>query len=51
MQEVDGGAFFAAVLAGIAIVGAVIYVYNNEGDMVQGFKDGMNGTYTPPTPC
>jgi hypothetical protein len=36
----DVGAGFGLGLA-LAIVGAAIYLYNNSGDFVKGFKEGM----------
>jgi hypothetical protein len=36
----DVGAGFGLALA-LAIVGAAIYLYNNSGDFVKGFKEGM----------
>ena len=39
MVEVDGG------IAWIAIVGAIIYVYNNRKDFAEGFKEGVAEHY------
>ncbi|MDD3567363.1 MAG: class IIb bacteriocin, lactobin A/cerein 7B family [Bacteroidales bacterium] len=39
MVEVDGG------FAWIAVVGAIIYVYNNWDDFAEGFKEGVAEHY------
>ena len=40
MKQTDGG----WLLAAIAIAGAAIYINNNYGDFVEGFKAGYNRT-------
>ncbi|SMG24753.1 hypothetical protein SAMN05661096_01486 [Marivirga sericea] len=51
LNETNGGSIAGLVAAGITIVGAAIYVYNNAADMAQGFEDGVNGNYNPPSDC
>ncbi len=43
-REIKGG-LIGSLAACIAISGAIIYLYNNYGDFVQGVKDGFNGVY------
>ena len=39
IKETDGG--FLQIIAGaIAIAGAIIYIYNNADDFVEGFNEG-----------
>lgn len=38
MRKVEGG----WILAAITIAGALIYLYNEGGDFVEGFKRGYN---------
>lgn len=37
-RQIIGG----SISAGLAILGAGIYIYNNAGDFIQGVKDGYN---------
>ncbi|MBY0433853.1 MAG: hypothetical protein K2U26_07065 [Cyclobacteriaceae bacterium] len=37
LENVKGGWW----QAGLALLGAAIYLYNNSGDFVDGFKDGL----------
>lgn len=39
MANMNGGWFQAA----LAITGAAIYLYNEGGDFIKGFKEGYNG--------
>lgn len=49
--QLNGGFFgiddaiVAAALSCIAVLGAVIYVYNNKEDFVEGFKEGFNSVH------
>ncbi|MFI3297510.1 MAG: hypothetical protein R3Y59_07775 [bacterium] len=40
MKETDGG----NLLAFITVMGAIIYLYNEGDDLVDGFKEGYEGT-------
>ena len=40
MKKIDGGWWQEA----LAVAGAVIYLYNEGGDFIKGFKEGYNST-------
>ena len=40
MRKTDGGWWQEA----LAVAGAVIYLYNEGGDFIKGFKEGYNST-------
>ena len=40
MRKIDGGWWQEA----LGVAGAVIYLYNEGGDFIKGFKEGYNST-------
>lgn len=53
--EIDGGEPISIILGACALVIAVgtvcVWAYNNKSSIVDGFNDGRNGSYNPPSPC